>query len=285
MRHTLAVLLASCALLATARADDASLENPTAPAAPVKPKKITPKMKADAKKLAKDATALYSVQKFSEAADVYQQAYLMNPLPAYLYAVAQSQRQAGDCPRALQTYQAFLRTNPADGERDKAEKNIERCEQDLRDKEAAVKPEEVRPPEPVPPPPPPPKPIVVERTPPPPLPAPEGKSYLAGHVMLGLGVGAIAGGVYFLRDGRQSIDDHNNALTYDAFVEGQANADKAKQKEAIGAAAIGGGSALVLGAVLFYVLHSRGGDADEQRVVPRAAVSRDGATLTLTGSF
>jgi tetratricopeptide (TPR) repeat protein len=282
MRLTVVAAFATLAL-SSAYADDTPPETSEPPAQPAKPKKVTAKTKAEAKKLVKEATKLYNVQQFAEAAETYQKAYLLDPQPAYLYAVAQSQRQAGDCAHALQTYQAFLRTQPAEGERDKAQKNIERCEQEIRDKEAAVKPEEIAPPEPPPPPPPPP---VVEKVapppPPPPPPAPEGKSYLAGHVMLGLGLGAIAGGVYFLRDGRQAIDDHNNAITYDAFIDGQSNADKARTKQRIGAAAIGGGSALVLGAVLFYVLHSRGGDEEPQ---VSAAVAPGSATLTLSGSF
>ena len=54
------------------------------------------------------------------------------------FVVGQSQRLGGDCVKALRSYDAYLRTNPAPAEQVKTKKNIERCEQDLKDRPPPV---------------------------------------------------------------------------------------------------------------------------------------------------
>ena len=135
---------------------------PQTPAPPLPAKPPTKEAKAQAKALQKEATKLYNVQQYEKAADLYQQAYLLDPNPAYLYASAQSQRLGGNCTKALQSYQAYIRANPPESERAKAQANIDRCEQELRDREAAVNAEQVQAPYEVPQPPMPREPDVVQ---------------------------------------------------------------------------------------------------------------------------
>ncbi len=251
-----------------------------APSPPVVSAPPTAEAKAQAKALQKEATKFYNVQEYEKAAELYKQAYLLDPNPGYLYASAQSQRLGGDCTKALQSYQAYLRANPPESERAKANANIERCEQELREREAAVNADQISTPTDVPKPPPPPR---AEPLPRPPLPSrvrPR-KSYALGHVMLGLGVIALGGGSYVFYSGRKEIDDHNSAPTYDEYLAGLPDVDASKQKQQIGLIAAGGGAVLIGGAILFYVVRSGGSEYP-----PVAAnVSAGGATLTFTGSF
>ncbi len=118
---------------------------------------------------------------------------------------------------------------------------------------------------------------------PPPPPPPE-KSYLAGHVLLGLGVVAMGGGSYLYYTGRKSLQDHNNAATYDDYAAGLPDVDGAKSNQTLGLVTAGAGLALVGGAVVYYVLRSRGGDAETARAV-QTNVSATGATVSYTLTF
>jgi hypothetical protein len=261
---------------------DGTTTPPTSPPSPPSPPIVsappTKEAKAQAKALQKEATKYYNVQEYEKAAELYKQAYLLDPNPGYLYASAQSQRLGGDCTKALQSYQAYLRANPPESERAKANANIERCEQELREREAAVNADQISAPVDVPKPPPPPP----AEPPPPPPPPPPGKSYVLGHLMLGVGLIGIGGGSYLFYTGRKALDEHNSAPTYDDYIAGLPDVDAAKQKQQIGVIAIGGGAALVGGAILYYVVHSR---SSESPPPVRASVSAQSATLTFTGTF
>ncbi|HEY5921695.1 MAG TPA: hypothetical protein VIV11_08490 [Kofleriaceae bacterium] len=250
---------------------------------PVKaPKPPTKAQKAEAKKVAEEGTKLYNVQQYDQAAELYQQAYLLDPKPGYLYARAQSQRLGGMCEQALLTYDAYLRTNPAPAERSKTEANVERCKTDIKDREAAVQSTQVAPPPEVPetPAPAPPPPVVEQPPPPPPLPPP-GKSYIVGHLLVGVGMIALGGGVYLFQNGRGTISDHNDAATYQEFLDGRDEMDAAKQKQMIGVIGISAGLALVAGGVAYYVLHAR--SAEEAPV--SATVTAQQATVWFRRSF
>lgn len=252
---------------------------PPAPAPAAGPAPGSKEAKAKAKALQKEATKLYNVQQYARAAELYQEAYLLDANPVYLYASAQSQRLGGDCTKALQSYQAYLRANPPEAERAKATANIERCEQELRDREAAVNAEQITAPYEVPAPPPPPpeeKPL----PPPPPPPPPPEKSNIVGHVMLGLGVVALGGGSYLFYSGRKALSDHNSAPTYDDYIAGLADVDSAKQKQTFGLIGAGAGAALVGGAILYYVLRS-----DSKEAPVQATLTPNNATVSLQGTF
>jgi hypothetical protein len=174
-----------------------------------------------------------------------------------------------------------LRANPPESERAKAQANIERCEQDIREREAAASADQIKIPiMDVPPPPPPPQEEKIVYVPPPPL----KKTYVFGHILLGVGIVGLGGGAYLFYTGRKTLDDHNNAPTYDDYVSTLPDIDVAKRNQKIGVIAAASGGALIGGAILFYVLHSRSrGETPPPPV--NAAVTSEGATLTFTGTF
>ena len=60
------------------------------------------------------AEAAFAEERFAEAADGFAEAYAANPLPRYLWAGAQAERLANDCAAAIELYDAFLATEPAE---------------------------------------------------------------------------------------------------------------------------------------------------------------------------
>lgn len=232
---------------------------------------------ATAKQHVDEATKLYNVQKYDKAAEEFQAAYLLDPQPDYLYASAQAQRLAGDCANAVQSYRAYLRTEPPADKRDKAEKNLERCaleQQALQAKITMPRREidgqsadrEV--------------PTSLPGAAQPPAYSPR-RSFLAGHILVGAGVAAIGGGAYFYRKGHRAIESHNDAPTYDEFAASRAGLDDARHQQTIGLSALAAGGGLVLGGVLYYVLHAR---APVETTVS-AQVKSDGTMVFLGRSF
>jgi tetratricopeptide (TPR) repeat protein len=271
MRLSTRLVVCFVALSATAHADRKK-----------KPPPLTPKQ-VEAKTHLDAGTQFFNVQQYDKAADEYQQAYILDPKPEYLYAAGQAQRMAGDCTKAIRSYEAFLRTNPPQTEQAKAQKNIDRCGEDVKSVSTIVDPNAVVPPEdkealPAPPPPPPEEPVVA---PPPPPPPPE-PSYVLGHIMLATGIIAAGGGGYLFIHGKGTIDDNNNAATYNDFATGRSGTaiDDAKKQQLIGLSAAAGGVALITGAILYYVFH--GGD---EEMPVSATVTGGGAMTYVTGRF
>jgi tetratricopeptide (TPR) repeat protein len=63
----------------------------------------------EARQLNERATGAYALGHYSEAADLYEQAFAKKPLPELLYNAAQAHRFAGSKERALQLYENCLR--------------------------------------------------------------------------------------------------------------------------------------------------------------------------------
>jgi tetratricopeptide (TPR) repeat protein len=236
--------------------------------------------KLDARSHADIATRLFDAQQYGKAAEEYQQAYLLDPQPLYLYASAQALRLDGDCTRALRSYNAYLRTSPSESDAQKTQKNIERCEQDLKDHPPVTDPT-LGVPTPVTPPPP----TVVSpiTTPTTPIdrPATSWTSDWVGHALVGGGVLVAVTGVVLFRDGRATIEDNISAPTYGDFVAGRGDLDAAKRKQTIGVSAMAVGGALVLGGVVRYVIHGRGGSAS----TVSGSITPGQATLFVTRAF
>ncbi len=243
------------------------------------PKDASPaSAKAEAKAHAATGTQLFNVQAYDKAAEEYQQAYMLDADPNYLYAAAQAQRLGGDCDKALLSYKAYLRTKPND---EKALKNIERCEQDLKDHPRPA-PAEPAPnvqlaPQAV---------VVAPTTIPQAAPAihetitrPWSGDWI-GHALVGGGVAVAATGVVLYLQGRSTISQNNSAVTYDQFAAGHGGVDSARTKETIGVSAMAIGGSLVLGGVLHYIVHGRPID----RTVS-ATLQPGGAAIALTGAF
>jgi len=63
---------------------------------------------------------------YRRAAEEYQAAYQLIPLPDLLYNLGQCYRLAGDTARAVEYYQRYLRVAPTGAAADKAREHIER---------------------------------------------------------------------------------------------------------------------------------------------------------------
>lgn len=80
--------------------------------------------------------AHYDLQEWDEAIKDYKAGYLLDPRPEFLWAIAQSQRQSGDCKSAIGSYRAFLRTHPTPGQESAADARISECQNALDAKSA-----------------------------------------------------------------------------------------------------------------------------------------------------
>jgi tetratricopeptide (TPR) repeat protein len=105
-----AVALAIAAVSAPARAQsDASIE--------------------EAKKYAAQAKVHYDLGEYDAAAEAYIKVYRIKPLPALLYNIAQSYRQAGQYEKAKQFYEAYLREDPEPATKKVVQRAIKEIEQ------------------------------------------------------------------------------------------------------------------------------------------------------------
>src|SRR3954469_6523081 len=66
----------------------------------------------EARQHAAKAKVHYDLGEFEKAAEEYTLVYRIRPLPALLFNIAQSYRQAGQYEKAKQFYKAYLRENP-----------------------------------------------------------------------------------------------------------------------------------------------------------------------------
>ena len=218
-----------------------------------------------------EGTKHFNVQHYDNAAEEYQAAYVLDPKPEYLYAVAQAQRLAGNCANALPSYRAYLRTDPPADQRAKAEKNLERCA--LQDRvEAAIQFSDLATPPALPPPPLPAEPV--------PMPHPA-KSYLVGHILVGAGLVLMGGGAYFYREGHSAIEAHNRAASYDEFLAGGAGIDGAQRQHVVGVSALAAGGTLAVGGIVYYVLRAR----MPVETTVSAQATHSSALVTLSRSF
>jgi tetratricopeptide (TPR) repeat protein len=65
---------------------------------------------------------------YAGAIAAFDAGYALDPQPIFLYDKAQAQRLSGDCRSAIESYRAFLATEPPDREAQLAHKNIANCE-------------------------------------------------------------------------------------------------------------------------------------------------------------
>lgn len=238
----------------------------------------TAKAKAEAKEHVQAGTKLYNVQDYAKAADEYQAAYLLDPKPEYLYALAQTQRLSGDCDKAVRSYEAFIRAKPKADQIEKAQKNIERCQEDIQARaagQAPPPPEDIPPLPPAPPEPPPEQKQVIVVAPPPP---PE-KSYVVGHLLVGGGVVVGAASTLLFLHARGTINELNSSPDYDTFTSRHSNIDAAKSQQTLGVVGMAAGVALIGGGIVYYALHSA--STETLAVAPTPG----GAAVTIGGKF
>jgi hypothetical protein len=94
----------------------------------------------DAKRLFGEAQAAFEVGDFATASARLESAYLIEPEPSLLYPWAQAERQLDHCKTAIELYQKFIDSRPAERMVTAANQNIERCEQRLAETAAAAEP-------------------------------------------------------------------------------------------------------------------------------------------------
>ena len=212
-------------------------------------------------------SAHYEAGQYAKAIEAFENGRRLDPHPDFLYAEAQAYRRSGDCAHAISLYQAFLATRPPEEEAERARANIERCPLHPSTPSAPTQPPESTPhaPDPVPTP-----------------PQNESPWYtdviggaLAGAGAIGVGVGAT-----YLVMADHKIRDANNALTLGDLQRLGAAGSHDRQ---IGGWCIAGGSALLVGAIVRYALHGRGGHATSAAV--RLAPEAGGGSVSLGGSF
>ena len=75
--------------------------------------------------------ALMKKQDHAAAATEFAAAYKLDPDPRYMFNLALAQRLGGDCKAALESYRAYLATNPPEVNANNARIGIERCETTL----------------------------------------------------------------------------------------------------------------------------------------------------------
>lgn len=206
----------------------------------------------------------YETQQYEKAADAFRQAYVENPKPEVLYALAQALRMAGNCEDAKQAYQAFLRTNPEERKAEAARVNMGRCE-------SAPPPASVEPPaDPDPPPQPMPKPVPAEE------PSPWYTDTTGGLLTLG-GVTGLTLASVFLLSSRSSASSLDNAATYGDY---ESSLDDANRARKIAIVAGSAGTALCIVGVIRYLTRD-----PSPTVEVSASVGRDHGGLWWSGSF
>lgn len=246
MNHSLASTFAAILVLSLTSPAGAQKHNPAA---------------AELKK----AKSHFDLQEYDLAEAALKEAYRLDPKSETLYAIAQAQRLGGACDRAITSYKNFLRTKPKADQAAAANENIARCEAQLA---AAQKPTEpVPPPEPVelPPPPRPVEPAdraLVTSSPSRPPPATETPSGVpwtknwAAHTLLLGGAALAAGGTMLALDGNAAIAEINDARFYDDFVARSEQLDAARSRRTLGFVAAGAGGAMIVGAIVLYIVRS-----------------------------
>lgn len=79
----------------------------------------------------KHGKELFKAKDYAGAATEFAQAYAYDPLPKYLFNLAQAQRFDGDCKAAIDSYQKFLDTGPDKDDVEFAKTGIETCKKAL----------------------------------------------------------------------------------------------------------------------------------------------------------
>ena len=207
-----------------------------------------------ARELAREGRVAHDARDYPRAISAFKEAYVLSPSPVLLFDLAQSYRLAGDCKDAAWMYRRYLDSDPDGDGRALAMTHLREVEK------CAPHPAAVHPP-------------------PPPPPDPPGR----GERLLGIGLatgGAVllAGAGYFAVEARDAADrvgqtyEHGGAWTDIASQ----NARGERSAEIATALGIGGGVAVVAGAVC-YGLGYRAEAARRLAIAPSAR----GASVTV----
>ncbi len=176
---------------------------------------------------------------YAEAARLLEEAYARDPQPKYLYSLGEVLLSADDCPRAVEAFDRYLATNPAEIDAQAA-----------RDRRATC-------PEPEPEPTPPPT-VIAPPVPPPPRVEPAPRSSAARDpVFLGLGsTGLLLSltGAGVLVGTRIAADDTNRVATESGWESG---IDRTRTLATTGTVVLAVGGTLLAGAVIRLLTRRR----------------------------
>lgn len=208
---------------------------------------------------------------FAAAITAFDAGYAIDPDPRFLYDKAQAQRLGGDCRSALDSYKAFLASDPPKAQAEVAQLNITRCEQVIAASHTTpievVEPkhEQVETVEP-------PRPVDVPKPPP-------SQPWWRDNVGLGLlGTGMISVGVSigFVLSARASADE---TATESNLQDWLSSRDAWQRDQIVAGITAGVGAALLLGAGFRF--WSASGD----HVVVTPAPAPGGAVMMLGGRW
>lgn len=236
MSPALAIVLAALALAAP-------------PAAPVPD---APAPAAESPDPAVRAGELFRLGEFEQAAVAFEEAYARTGDPALLFGRAQSLRRAGNCGAAIEVFEAFIASSPPAADVQAAKDVIAACRSILGHDTAAPEADAPAP-----------APVVVEDEPAPP--PPRWPRDVTGGVLLGAGAAVTIAGaaVYGTAFARATDDRRETEQAYEA---------RQRSTRTLAATGVGlmlGGTALLVGSVVRYVIVAR-------RAGPRQARARRG---------
>jgi tetratricopeptide (TPR) repeat protein len=80
---------------------------------------------ADAKARYMSGQSHYNLNEFAEALQDFKEAYRLHPDPAFLFNIAQCERQLGDFDEAIKFYRSYLRNKPDAGNAKEVQKKID----------------------------------------------------------------------------------------------------------------------------------------------------------------
>jgi hypothetical protein len=183
---------------------------------------------------------------YAGAIAAFDAGYALDPQPIFLYDKAQAQRLSGDCRAAIDSYKAFLATEPPANEATRAKKNIAGCEaqlppplEDEADNNEAAPVEEPERKEPI---------VSVRET---------QRAWWSdgiGMTLVTTGVVSLGVGVGFAVAAQQAADDTNLALDTEQWTEAH---DRWARDRRIAAVALGAGTAFVITGALRLSLRDR----------------------------
>ena len=220
---------------------------------------------------------LFQDGKFNEALGELTAAYDLDPQPGLLYSIGQIHVKLGDCTQAIESYRKFLDTKPDPKPTEAAREAIAACEQKLQAEGKPLpetSPATITQTERAPPPPP---------TPPPPPPAvaPTKPAWYADPVLDTLAFGGVAGAVIGVIYYSKMSSDYNSAEHAASYATHHSLVESGHTAQAICAVASASGGALIVGAVLRYIVFDRPDEPSTVGIVP----TRDGAAVTWSGRF
>jgi tetratricopeptide (TPR) repeat protein len=193
----------------------------------------------------------YAVGQYEDAIAAFRQGYELEPRAEFLYALGQAQRMQGDCRAAAASYRAYLRTSPPERSAATARENLKRCEAVI----AATPPPQPPPVQPAP--------VVVQPGPAVvqnvPVERPHRRWYrdVAGDVLGGLGVAALASGAALWGVGEEGARSLVDATQYGQFAARAGQADTFDHERTAGIVTFAVGGTLMVAAIIRWSVVAR----------------------------